>query len=146
MRVRCWEFFWLGFILIDKEVFVLGKSGYLIEVSKWWFSRRGRVECFVVMIYVCFLECIKFRFRVTVYFCLEFAVERREMLVGVNMRLEDLIIVSEEFRRVIWVGVVDGLFLLFLLSFVFGDFCWKVGWNVRYVFLVIVVENFLIRK
>ncbi|XP_019508786.1 PREDICTED: V-type proton ATPase 116 kDa subunit a-like [Hipposideros armiger] len=35
-------------------------------------------------------ECIEHRFRATIYPCPEPAVERREMLDGVNMRLEDL--------------------------------------------------------
>lgn len=43
------------------------------------------------------LECIKHRFRATIYPCPEPAVERREMLDGVKMRLEDLATVSEAF-------------------------------------------------
>lgn len=41
---------------------------------------------------------IKHRFRATVYPCPEPAAERREMLAGVNVRLEDLITVSERVR------------------------------------------------
>ena len=38
---------------------------------------------------------MKHRFRATIYPCPEPAAERREMLAGVNMKLEDLITVSE---------------------------------------------------
>lgn len=50
------------------------------------------------------LEFIKHRFRATIYPCPEPAVERKEMLDGVNMRLEDLATVSEKFRLMIWGG------------------------------------------
>ena len=46
------------------------------------------------------MECLKHRYRATVYPCPELALERREMLQGVNMRLEDLLTVSEAFSRV----------------------------------------------
>lgn len=46
-------------------------------------------------------EFIVHRFRATIYPCPEPAGERREMLDGVNMRLEDLATVSKEFRRMV---------------------------------------------
>lgn len=43
-------------------------------------------------------QCVQHRFRATIYPCPESAVERKEMLASVNVRLEDLITVSEGFR------------------------------------------------
>lgn len=45
------------------------------------------------------LQCIKHRFRATIYPCPEPAAERREMLAGVNVRLGDLVTVSAGFGR-----------------------------------------------
>lgn len=56
--------------------------------------------CFLAVTHVCPVECLKHRFRATVYPCPELALERKEMLQGVNMRLEDLFTVSEAFKRV----------------------------------------------
>lgn len=47
------------------------------------------------------IGCIKHRFRATIYPCPEPAAERKEMLAGINMRLEDTVTVSEGFRRVL---------------------------------------------
>lgn len=78
--------------LMAKERVILGKGGHLTKASRWWLTERFSA----ITMYVP-LECIKHRFRATIYPCPEPAVERREMLDGVKMRLEDLATVSEAF-------------------------------------------------
>lgn len=87
--------------LMAKERVILGKGGHLTKASRRWLGRRGRAECFSAITMYVPLECIKHRFRATIYPCPEPAVERREMLDGVKMRLEDLATVSEAFGSMI---------------------------------------------
>lgn len=54
------------------------------------------------------LQCIKHRFRATIYPCPEPAAERREMLAGVNVRLEDLVTVSVGFGHMISAALPRG--------------------------------------
>lgn len=92
-----WEPLEFGFISRGPKRQLFGSSNQ----SHWGLSRRGHVGCFSAVNPALWpLECMKHRFRAVIYPCPEPAAERREMLAGVNAKLEDLITVSVQLRRV----------------------------------------------